>query len=510
MVAPAAARSAVLRWLTGADWRPALRVVLAPTGVLLVAALLAAIPSDYGGAFPAPFGSRLGAALAASLAALGAPFALHVSPDWGVDGGQQLVLEYLLRVAPLTVTALWLLALWLGLRIGLRRRQARSGEQLTGRRAFGEAVRTGLVAAAVTLVLGVLAGGSFRPARGAGVDVDLRVYPSLTGFGLEARWLEAVPWTFLLAGLTALLVYGTDAARWAAWRSTEVRGWAVAALSAARVIGLVVAVASAAAFVVVAVQGSAGATLSSLAFLPNLGLQLLGFGSGATFEAGRQYGMSVDGLPVSGVRFSFFDLHDAPGDWRWAGLLAVLAVVLLGRSALRHRLGAAERIKLAVLYAAFLSLLMLLGGAGLTVSQLGMGGMPGVRGYGQTSSAGLALASVVLANVVWAAVGALAVPRLLASLGVGRSGAVGAAGIPAQTPHGGGETGAHDFASAPQGPPTVVPPTVVPAPTDLLDSDRAAASAGSGPALSPAPSPEPSREAGEDPSVWRRQDQTDA
>ncbi|WP_371481078.1 hypothetical protein [Kitasatospora sp. NBC_00315] len=509
---PAAAQAPVLRWLTGSDWRPALRAVIAPTAVLLLAALLTALPSSYGDLYAAPFGTRFGAALAAALAALGAPFEVHMSMPIG-SGGTGLSYEYLLRALPMTVAALWLLALWLGLRAGLTRWQARTGEQVTRPRAFGEAARTGLVAAAVTLLLGLLCGSDWQPPRGADDVPDLSG-GFLAGFGftVDAGWWEALGWSFLLAALTALVVYGTDAMRWAAWRNAGVRGWAVAALAAGRVLLVVVGVASAAAFVVVAAQGEDAPTLAALAFLPNLGLLLLGYGSGATFELGRDHGTaSYLSAAEAGQRaqYSFFEMRDLTGDWRWAGLLALAAALLLGWTALRRGLDTADRLRLAVVHGAGLSLLMLLAGAGLTVTVPGLerftasatGGAPVEHGSG-----GLTFATLLAANLIWAAAGALGVPPLLTALGVRAPlrGAVAGegSGAPGQDGYAADLSASPTEASPSAAPPSPGPAAVVPATTDLLDShDRSA------PAVPPQG---PARSAGgDDASVWRKQEPAD-
>ncbi|MFI6445496.1 hypothetical protein [Kitasatospora sp. NPDC050543] len=511
---PAGAQPAALRWTTGADWRPALRAIVAPTAVLLLAALVTAVPTSYGGEFAAPFGIRYGAALAAALAALGAPFEAVLAG--GVRSGANA--EYSLRVVPMTVTVLWLLALWLGLRAGLNRRQAaHGGGQLTRQQACGEAARTALVAAAVTLLLGLLGGGDWRPpVRGRGTPVDYGDYDrllSVFGVGVDAGWLQSAGWAFLLAGLLALTVYGTDALRWAAWRSRAVRGWAVAALTAGRVLAVTVGLAALTAFVIVAAQGEANLTVAALAFLPNLGLLLLGYGSGATFAAGdgSSYRSPYAG---SGSRFeagednlahlSLFDMQGLTADWRWAALLAVAGALFLGWTAHRRQLDSADRLRLAAVYAGALSLLMLIAGAALSSTlryrehsdyfpdSVSRG--PGAGGH---TSLGLLALSVLLANAVWAAAGALGVPLLFgrgsrpATTGAGFEGAPPTPGTQAPasplgsvpTQGGPGDLTAPD--AVPGAVPDVAPPAVA-APTDLLDSHGDESGAA------------------EDPSVWRK------
>ncbi|MBD0692809.1 hypothetical protein BG452_39470, partial [Streptomyces sp. CBMA123] len=413
----------MLRWLAGSNWRPALVAAIGPTLVLLAAALIAAVPGDYGydGDYAAPeFGDRFGAALAMALNALGAPFRISGSPD---SSGRALQdgMELTFRVLPLTVTVFWGLALWLGLRAGLRRRQA-DGTQLTRAQAVGEALRSAVVLAAVTLLLGLIGGTDWHPVRSGGYPAypDFSEYRGMT-VTAGTTWLEAVGWTALLAFLLAFAVYGTDALRWAAWRSRSVRGWAVAALTAGRALALSVALASAAAFVLVAVNAGSGATTAvSLAFLPNLGLQLLGFGSGATFSAhvrmtsaGTTWGNQRTGLDLS-----FFDLHDLSADWRWCGVAAVGAALLLGWAAHRRQLDAADRWRLAAVYTVVLTLLMVVAGAVMTRTMTMAGWTTSVRSeLSEENSVGLVFLSVLVANAVWAVAGAVLVPAAFAARG---------------------------------------------------------------------------------------------
>ncbi|MFB7616581.1 hypothetical protein [Kitasatospora sp. NPDC056181] len=434
---PAAAQPAALRWLTGEDWRPALKAVVAPVAVLLLAALIAAVPGDYdlGYRYDSPgYGDRFGTALAMALAALGAPFKLGLTGHVfrGEDGPSILV-----RTVPMTVTALWLLALWLGLRAGVRLRQARTGEQQTRAQAAGEAVRTALVTAGATLLVGLVGGADWSPsgARGPGFGS----YYGDVQYGSDSGWLEAVGWSALLAGLLAFTVYGTDALRWAAWRNRAVRGWAVAGLAAGRAAAVSTGLAALVGFVLIAVQDEGWATGTSVAFLPNIGLTLLGLGSGATLRAGagagRYDGYYEDGPGYGsggpGDEFSVFDLHGETADWRWTLLLALAAAAYLGWTAHRRGLDAADRIRLAVVYAAGLTLLMEVAGF---VATSGSGSLSGRKGGADDFSVGLHFGSQLAANVVWAAVGALAVPPLLAAIRGGRAAAVGRPGaVPPQS-----------------------------------------------------------------------------
>ncbi|MFE7564014.1 hypothetical protein [Kitasatospora sp. NPDC057500] len=421
---PAADRPAALTWLTGADWRPALRAAVAPTAVLLLAALVVATPGGFFPytvvADPPSYGERFGTALAIVLGALGTPFRLDI--DTGGPVGSEDTSATLIRAVPMTVTVLWLLALWLGLRVGARRRQERTGEQQTRRQAAGEAVRTAVVAAAVTVLLGLACGARWHPGGFTAIDlVPGAMRP--TTFESSAGWVEGAGWTALLAGLLAFAVHGTDALRWAAWRNRVVRGWAVAGLAAGRAMALSVGLAAAVGLVVVAVQNGeedvvGGLAGAALAFLPNVGLMLLGLGSGAVFRTSSDTPAVEDGDWYRGPReveeYSFFDLHGAGGDWRWTGLLALAAAAVLGWTAYRRRLDAADRLRLAAVYTVGLSLLMLVSGmldsSEATVHYLGRS-----RAAGFESSVALVPWTLLVANAVWAAVGALAVPPLLAA-----------------------------------------------------------------------------------------------
>ncbi|MFJ8626880.1 hypothetical protein ACIRD3_29130 [Kitasatospora sp. NPDC093550] len=541
---PYAQQPPVHRLLTGADWRPALRAAVAPTLVLLLAALIAAVPGDYQFEyrFRSPeFGDRFGATLSMALNALGAPFELgDQSP---LSHGHAERMDIVIRMAPMTVTVLWGLALWAGLRAGLRRRKAVAG-QLTRGQAAGEALRTAVVLGAVTTVLWAVGGTTWQPRTG----YDLPDYTGATGPDLSrpvitagAGWLEAVGWTVLLAGLLAFAVYGTDALRWAAWRSRSVRGWAVAALTAGQALAVSVALSAVVAFILVAANSTDGGQIGlALAFLPNLGLTLLGFGSGATFQAhsGTSGGTSWRDRSDD-LNLSFFDLQDqVTADWRWAGLLGLAAAGTLGWTAYRRQLDAADRLRLAVVHAGLLTPLMAVAGAmmtrtsSLTGSTTGWGGSGSGLVASQETSVGLTFLTVLAANAVWAVVGALLVPPLLAAFRGGGAGAgyakagYGGGGVP----YGGAPQGVGPYPYAPV-PPEVsygpTPPHGVPAQaavpqagaaqaavpqagpsvpgagvSEVLGSEEAPAAPAAG-TPAPADVPPPRAEEPVDPSVWR-------
>ncbi|KJS57470.1 hypothetical protein VM98_00885 [Streptomyces rubellomurinus subsp. indigoferus] len=572
-VQPRVGQPPLLRWLTGSDWRPALVSAIAPTVVLLVAALAVAAPADYrpDGAGSTPgFGDVFGATLGAALGALGAPLRIGYHGNTGFGTG----MDYEIRALPLTVTLLWILALWLGLRAGLRRSKAK-GVQLTRGQAAGEALRSALVMGAVTLLLGLVAGTTWKPdqrGRGgfSGYDYgDYGDYGSGPGSGgkrdagmsffANTGWAEALGWTVLLAFLVAFAVYGTDALRWAAWRSPAVRGWAVSALTAGQALALTWGLASVAGFVIAAANSDNGWEVgAAFAFMPNLGLALLGFGSGASLQGDSVrggYDSSMRGSGPDSMDVSFFDLHELGGEWRLAGLLALVSAAVLAGVAVRRRLGSADRLRLAAVYAAALVLLSTVGGAIVTMSITMAGWSSASRStMSQEMSIGLSFPSVLLASIVWAAVGALVVPALLTGFrrggaqpypappyyagAPGYPGGPGFAGapVPPQPPYPGGPDllGAPGFVGAPVPPQPpypgapaygapVPPPAQAPAPYGVPHpaaapdphapsappvAAPAAPAGGVGEVLgshepAPAPATPPSGEAPVDPSVWR-------
>ncbi|MFG3226671.1 hypothetical protein ACGF07_18030 [Kitasatospora sp. NPDC048194] len=538
------------RLLVGPGWRPAFLAAVAPTLVLLLTALIVAVPSGYtyDGAFPAPdFGERFCGALSLALNALGAPFRLGYQNPLSRSRSEGMAIT--LWTVPLTVTVLWCLALWLGLRAGLRRRRA-DGSQLTRAQAAGEALRTAAVLGVAALLLGLLGSTSWQPG-GRGLDSDYygtgATNLGKSTFSADSGWLWAVGWAAVLGGLLAFAVYGTDALRWAAWRSRAVRGWAVAALTAGRALALTVAVASVTGFVLVAVNsGNGSVTAGSLAFLPNLGLVLLGIGSGATFRSRSDLGGEVSDWPGRGgdsSEFSFFDLHDQSADWRWTGLLALASAGFLGWAAYRRRLDTADRLRLAAVYAGVLTLLSAVSGALMTTSMSYV--TPAVQGWGgsgsrttsQETAVALSFPSVLVAAVVWAVVGALVVPALLSALGARGPVAEPASGaapygppegpygaVPPQAPYPAGPAyGAPPPAVPPQGPvpsqgpalPPALPPVTPPAPSAPPAAPQDVVPGVPGTAVSevigsheapptPAAAPPPAEEP-VDPSVWRKQ-----
>lgn len=158
--------------------------------------------------------------------------------------------------------------------------------------------------------------------------------------------------------------------------------------------------------------------------LPNLGLLLLGFGSGGTLTAANRYhGHQVDQLPGGELRqASLLDLGGLGGEYRVALLAALLGAVVLALGAHRRGLDRTDRLRLAVVYAVALSALTAASGVLVTTDwRTGTASAPG-----GDLSAGTSLDGSVafgwsgpVVIVLWTALGALLLPALLARAGWG-------------------------------------------------------------------------------------------
>lgn len=445
-----------------ADWRPALRAVLAPTALLFLAAFLPAL-TDYrpGGTDPS-FTSRYGGSLALVLTALGAPWRLLRAEGATADPYS---VEQVFHLLPMTVTAAWAALLGLGLWSGLRARQAR-GPLPQWAEVFAEATRVALVAGAVTLLTGLLSGADWtEPSAvplvqgGAGQALGTRI-------SAEASWPWAVGGAVLLAWTVAAAVQAVAALRSGARFGAVPHGWLTAGQVAGRALLVTVGTLSAAAFMLVAVLGNASLSTASLLVLPNLGLLLLGFGSGATLAAGSHAGgASAGDLTTDGLsQASLLDLGEFGGAWRFAVLAGLFGVLVLARCAHRRGLDLAGRLRLTAVYTAVVGALSAVSGlaveATFGTAPDGSGAADPLAGSSQQISLSLGW-SVLPATLAAALLGALALPTLLARAGGPR--------VPAPDTAVGGEP---EPASEPAPVADAAPAGFLPPPTEVLDSDR--------------------------------------
>ncbi|MFE9097892.1 DUF6350 family protein [Streptomyces sp. NPDC007264] len=439
------------------------------------AAVALAIPS-YGqdDAVVVGFGDRLRIALAALLQALGGGFEVTdptgsmLGDDTsggffsGVQGGGSLSL------IPLTVTALWIAALCLGLRALRRGLPARGPRE--GTAGLEAAVRVALLVAAATLVLALCA----RPTLATGVRVS------------TSPWLAALGALLLGFAVAGGVLHRDDLAE----RLTARPGGAGSALRAAgtalRAFTIVLALCSAVAFVVCLTRiddrtggSDVSPVLSALLLLPNLAVLALGLSWGASIDA-RASGSSAYGGSYRHESFGLSELGDTAGSWAVVGALALglVCALTLGVIAARRSADRREQMLAAGVFVALFLLLAWIGGFGWRLSAnaspdygsgsgygsgfgsdyglgLGLGYGPS-GGFGGSAEAGLSLPEGLLFGLLWVFGAAFVAPYLVQMFG-GRTSVF----PPPIPPMPSAPAGAWGTSVAPAGPGPATPPAPV-------------------------------------------------
>ncbi|NWF25973.1 hypothetical protein HW130_06775 [Streptomyces sp. PKU-EA00015] len=368
------------------DWAASVRAALWPTGLLLLLATALAIPS-YGQQDEVVVGwsDRLRIALALLMQGFGGGFELKAgdgtgfgtgdSSDggrfgWGdssggygdgsggsgfPDSGMEAVTQGTasLSLVPLTVTVLWIAALWTGARM-LRARGA----------GLEAAVRVSLVVTAAVLVLGLFAQPDI-----AGIEVSSS--PLLAALG--ALVLSAV--------VTAGVLQRDDLAAWLAQRPAA-RSAVRAFGTAVRALAVVVALCSLTGFAVYAANDDVDGTalLMALPLLPNIGFTLLGLGWGVPVTYEVRGDAVFFGWGSEHGSFGLGEVSDVWGGGAVAGAVAlgVVSALILGVWAARRSADRREQL----LAAAFVLGLVLLftGVCGLSAEMAG--GLAGFGGQG--------------------------------------------------------------------------------------------------------------------------------
>jgi zinc ribbon protein len=320
------------------DWLAAAKAAAWPAGLLLALAVVLAIPSygqddevvvgwsdrlrialamllqGFGGGFEvkavggsSPFGS--GSDSGSGSGSSGGIFGGGGYPDtsgggpsdYG-DSGIDAMGAASLSVVPLTVTLLWIGALYVGARM-LRTRGA----------GLEAAVRLSLLVTGVVLVLGL-----FAQPEIAGVAVSSS--PLLAALGALAISLA----------VTCGVLQRDDLAAWLAQRPAA-RSTVRALGTAVRALGAVLALCSLVGFVAYAnaddVDGTA--MLVALAILPNIGFAVLGLSWGVPVEYDVQGQFSAIGSSTEHGSFGLPEINDVWGGGAVAGALALGAVCAL-------------------------------------------------------------------------------------------------------------------------------------------------------------------------------------
>jgi hypothetical protein len=320
------------------DWPAAAKAAVWPAGLLLALAVVLAIPSygqddevvvgwsdrlrialamllqGFGGGFEvkaaggsSPFGS--GSDSGSGSGSSGGIFGGGGYPDtsgggpsdYG-DSGIDAMGAASLSVVPLTVTLLWIGALYVGARM-LRTRGA----------GLEAAVRLSLLVTGVVLVLGL-----FAQPEIAGVAVSSS--PLLAALGALAISLA----------VTCGVLQRDDLAAWLAQRPAA-RSTVRALGTAVRALGAVLALCSLVGFVAYAnaddVDGTA--LLVALAILPNIGFAVLGLSWGVPVEYDVQGQFSAIGSSTEHGSFGLPEINEVWGGGAVAGALALGAVCAL-------------------------------------------------------------------------------------------------------------------------------------------------------------------------------------
>ncbi|MFE1320336.1 hypothetical protein [Kitasatospora phosalacinea] len=394
--------------LLSRGWLTAGRVLIAPTALLVLAAVIGAAGQDGSEPSAAALGwstEGFQTWLTLALTAFGAPLTSRVDYAGGTefaDGGDAASTSTTHLVMYL-VTFGWLLLLWAGLRLAGRARRRAGAAEPTARAAALQALRTGALSGAVALLLGWLAGHETDLGSGLGPDDDLSMTMQ-SGTAL-------LPLTVTAALAAAALVLAVDGA--AALRAEAARrGWLGSLLlawqHASRVIGGLLVLLTAVALVVRLSSDEVFPEEGSgpLGMVTNDGLQLYGIGSGAS-----ALGTGTFGLYPSA--FSLFDLDGRSSGWWFAALPVLAAALALGWSAHRGRLFHRDRAVLAGLYAVLTAALLLGTSMWYDSSRAAPSGKEMTNTIDLT---GWSVVSVLLSALCWGAFGALVVPAVLDAL----------------------------------------------------------------------------------------------
>ncbi|MGW7076840.1 hypothetical protein [Streptomyces sp. NPDC054866] len=468
-------------------------------GLVLVAAVALAIPS-YGqddGDVVVGFGDRLRIALALLLQAVGGGFEISGSErqQSSLFGGESSTVDVAfdgsasLHLIPLTATALWIGALFIGVRILRSRVLMRSGGHGGGSTAGLEAaVRVTLLVTVGTLVLSLFAQPEIE-------GVELSSSPVLAALGALVLGLA----------VTCGVLHRHDLAQWLAARP----GWQAAFRAtgtALRALGIVLALCSVVAFISLAqVDDLEGLTdlddadvsplLIALLMLPNLGIAALGLGWGAPLKASVEGSSSAYGGGYQSESFGLSELGDVTNDWAIVGALALglVCALVLGILAARRSAHRGEQLLAAGVFFGLFLLLAGVGGfsvdaTGSASSEFGGGGSAGGTGNG-SFEAGVSMPDALLFGLLWVFAAALVAPFLLQMAGqvpgqltgqmTGQQAGIGAAPMPQVPSMPGGLAGAPG-----------APGSVADAPTESAVGFVGSASTDApAPGVAPAPQP---------------------
>ncbi|MEI5528140.1 zinc ribbon domain-containing protein [Streptomyces brasiliscabiei] len=443
------------------DWGGSALAALWPVGLLFAAAVALAVPS-YGQSsqddqYFVGFTDRLGLALAGLLQGLGGGFTLSESGEGDYTSEYQSAEGAVtFTLVPLTVTLLFIGALWIGVR-QLRTRQAARGAYGGGYSgAYGGGYGAGATyAGAGAGRPGAVPAGSRTAGLEAAVRVTLLVTAAVLLLGLFAQpevalvevstspWRAALGALLLTAAVSVGLSQRDDLAAWLAVRPGP-RALFRATGTAVRAMAIVLALCSLVAFVVLAAnddwqsewEEDLNPLLLVLLVLPNLAVNLLGLSWGAslTGEAGRtrygdgdssfggdssgDYGLAESGPYGGGYEresFGLSELGDAVNSWAVVGALAlgVVCALILGVLAARRSPGRGEQLLAAGVFFGLFLLLAGVSGFGMEASGSATTDFSSEFSAAGQADVGLDLPEVLLFGLLWIFGAALLAPYLV-------------------------------------------------------------------------------------------------
>lgn len=451
------------------DWLASAKAAAWPAGLLLGLAVALAIPS-YGQDDEVVVGwsDRLRIALAMLLQAFGGGFEVKAassspfgsggsdsgsfgggSPDGmygdgfsgypGTSGGSGSGMDAIaqgsasLSLVPLTVTVLWIGALFLGARM-LRTRGA----------GLEAALRISVLVTGVVLVLGLFAQPDIE-------GVEISSSPLLAALGALAISLA----------VTAGVLQRDDLAAWLAQRPAA--GSTVRALgTAVRALGVVVALCSLVGFIVYAnaddVDGTA--LLIALPILPNIGLAVLGLSWGVPVKYDVQGQFSLIGSSAEHGSFGLSEIGDVWGGGAVAGAVALGVVCALTLGVWAARRSADRREQLLAGGFSLGLVLLFTGVSGVSADMAG--GLSDWGGRG-TSEFAPSVADALLFGLLWVGAATFLGPYVLRM--VGRQ-----AAVPTLPAYGPGPEYVPGAPAGPTAPPAPATPFVADAPAPPVPS----------------------------------------
>ncbi|MFD6432546.1 zinc-ribbon domain-containing protein [Streptomyces venezuelae] len=468
------------------DWTGSLQAALWPVVLLLAGAAALATPA-YGQDDDAVFGftDRLRIALALLLQSVGGGFeftgreerpdfgsgsgsdGLGLGTDTGMGSGPDSTTTAVegtasLHLVPLTMTALWIVALYIGVRVLRNRLVTRGAAQSSATAGLEAAVRVALL-----VTVGVLA-------------LALFAQPEIEGVELSSSPVLAALGAFLLGlAVSGAVLLRVDTSLWARVTARPGAQTLIRATGTAlRALVVVLVLCSVVAFISLAQvddlseitdldDADISPLLVALLILPNLAVTALGIGWGASAEASVRGSSSMYGSGRDSGSFGLSELGDVTNDWAVVGALALgfVCALTLGVLAARRCVGRGEQLLAAGVF--FGIVLLLAGFSGIGVEVSGQAFDSG-SGFGGSSSGGgggvetgLSIPETLLFGLLWIFPAALLGPYLLQM--TGRQTAPPTPLTYAPLP------------AAPQTPPSQTPPSQVPpTPTSAAPTQTAA------------------------------------